>query len=287
MINPNSTNPLDPSQKRQPAEAGNDCPICKKVFGRNVTVTACCSKKIDTGCLRQAFQAAPLEARLKCPLCTAHQPDSAQSWPSSFSIRAQRNIPGSFNEPQGACLSQSALGDFSAAQIEAVNNGLWERAFSLQRIIQSTRARPTDDDQRTLSNMLIEAVNNESWDNAHRIQGIFEGTGARLMDDGTVARLTYEAQQALSDKLIEALNNESWDKADIFQKIIKSSGARTTYKVRELLELKLVRSITDSQLSENTSRLEGIMCGIGMNIPPSVEQAMHIMTEGRLRAMFL
>ncbi len=69
-----------------------------------------------------------------------------------------------------------------------------------------------------------------------------------------MARLMLGAQQALSDKLIEALDNESWDKADIFQKIIKSSGARTAYKVRDLLEFKVLRSLTIIQLREKFGR---------------------------------
>ncbi|WP_257266581.1 hypothetical protein [Endozoicomonas sp. ONNA2] len=110
----------------------------------------------------------------------------AQSEPSSVSAGAQRNMPGSFNEPQGACLSQSASGDFSAAQIAQMPT-LHEGQIDIlptQGLRQQGTSRRQTDETWALRNNLVKAVNNESWDNAHRIQCIFEGIGARLMDDG-------------------------------------------------------------------------------------------------------
>ncbi|WOG26908.1 hypothetical protein [Endozoicomonas sp. 8E] len=80
------------SDSEELAEADEDCPICFEKFS-NATITPCCSKQIDTHCLRRMFLTTPSWSMKTCPLCRADMNFLAQSPGFAVNEQAHHNLP--------------------------------------------------------------------------------------------------------------------------------------------------------------------------------------------------
>ncbi|WP_257292228.1 hypothetical protein [Endozoicomonas sp. ONNA1] len=96
-------------------EADEECPICTEMF-RNGIVTPCCSKRIDTHCLRRAFLSTPGSSTKTCPFCREDLSWLAQSPAFSVSEEAQQGLADPFHEPPGNSSSQTDPFVFASGQ---------------------------------------------------------------------------------------------------------------------------------------------------------------------------
>ncbi|WP_257274907.1 MULTISPECIES: RING finger domain-containing protein [unclassified Endozoicomonas] len=97
------------------AEANEECPVCLDKLDDVITVP-CCSKKIDRHCLQKVILSA---SRWSCPLCRGDLSSLAQSPDFVAGIKAQQDLPDSYNEASGIRSSQTTyFGEVSETIIE-------------------------------------------------------------------------------------------------------------------------------------------------------------------------
>ncbi|WP_422136824.1 hypothetical protein [Endozoicomonas sp. ALD040] len=91
---------------RQP-DRGEECPICFEMFGK-VTVTPCCSNKIDTHCLKEIFLSTSPGSTKTCPFCRRDLSFLAESPDFAASVESQQDLTVADNKPSGISSSQTA-----------------------------------------------------------------------------------------------------------------------------------------------------------------------------------